>query len=202
MLEGFNSGNNRWPLPTAVAADSKTLFYSNLVVNIDPIDATEGRSIVAAWIGARVVAPEAVTSANASQWTIGIGENTYTFDQIKESEGNFFNLWVPVTAAKVRTAIATHSDIVYTVEAYTDPSDKQILSMVINPMNIEITNTGDVEGGDTIDVDDWEENTPAVPTVITIALVMYETKKRKKKSQAAEQLQADQQAAGADGKGA
>ena len=38
--------------------------------------------------------------------------------------------------------------------------------------------------------------------VITIALVMYETKKRKKKSQAAEQLQADQQAAGADGKGA
>ena len=165
-IVGLNP-RGEWTDPTAVAADSKTLFYSNLVVNIDPIDATEGRSIVAAWIGARVVAPEAVTSANASQWTIGIGNATYTFDQVKESEGNFFNLWVPVTAAKVRTAIATHSDIVYTVEAYTDPSAKQILSMVINPMNIEITNTGDVEGGDTIDVDDWTEVVNA--TIISVA---------------------------------
>ena len=166
-IEGFNP-RGEWTDPTAVAADSKTLFYSNLVVNIDAADSTIGRTIDAAWIGAKIVAPEAVTSENASQWTIAVGSATYTFDQVKESEGNYFYLWVPVTAAKVRTAIATQSDIVYTVEAYTDPSAKQTLSMVINPKNIEITNTSDVPNAETIEVIDWAEQ-GVVPTVISVA---------------------------------
>lgn len=167
-IEGFNP-RGEWTDPTAVAADSKTLFYSNLVVNIDAADSDIGRTIDAAWIGAKIIAPEAVTSENASQWTIAVGSATYTFDQVKESEGNYFYLWVPVTAAKVRTAIATQSDIVYTVEAYTDPSAKQILSMVINPKNIEITNTSDVPNAETIEVIDWAEQGVVEPTVISVA---------------------------------
>ncbi len=173
-IEGFNP-RGQWTDPTAVAADSKTLFYSNLVVNIDPVG--DGRTIPAAWVGAKVTASEAA-AADLSAWNFEYDaqdgtRKTYAFNAAKDGEDYLF-WWVPITAAEVRTAIANQSDIVKTMVVYTSSTsgaDAQTLTVSICPKNIEITNTGDVEGGETIDVDDWEENVPAVPTVITIALV-------------------------------
>ena len=172
-LEGFNSGNNRWPLPTAVAADSKTLFYSNLVVNIDPVG--DGRTIPAAWVGAKVTASEAA-AADLSAWNFEYDaqdgtRKTYAFNAAKDGE-DYLYWWVPITAAEVRTAIANQSDIVKTMVVYTSSTsgaDAQTLTVSICPKNIEITNTDDVENGETIDVDDWIEQGVVTATVISVA---------------------------------
>ena len=173
-IEGFNP-RGEWTDPTAVAADSKTLFYSNLVVNIDPIG--EGRTIVAAWVGAKVTA-SAAAAADLSAWNFEYDaqdgtRKTYAFNAAKDGE-DYLYWWVPITAAEVRTAIANQSDIVKTMVVYTDSAssaEAQTLTVSICPKNIEITNTDDVENGETIEVNDWQEQGAVEPTVITIALV-------------------------------
>ena len=172
-IAGFNP-RGEWTDPTAVAADSKTLFYSNLVVNIDPVG--DGRTIVAAWVGAQVTA-SAAASADLANWKFDYDSQSgsrvtgASFSQNKDGD-NFLYWWIPITADAVRAAIANQSDIVKTMVVYTDSAssaEAQTLTVSICPKNIEITNTGDVENGETIDVDDWTEQGAVEPTVITVA---------------------------------
>ena len=160
-IEGFNPAPSVWPLPAATSADSKTLFYSNVVDNIDDIDASQGRTIKAAWIGAKIIAPEAVTDETIANWKFdmaGAPGNAFSTSHDGKENGHYvMNLWVPLTAAKIRTAVNNRSDITYALDFYLDGgTTTQTLAMVISPKDIKLTNTDNVSDVEEIEVINWE----------------------------------------------
>ena len=161
-IEGFNPAPAVWPLPAAVSPDNKMLFYSNVVDNIDDANASIGRTIKAAWIGAKIIAPEAVTDETIANWKFdmaGAPGNSFASSNDGKENGHYvMNLWVPLTAAKIRTAIANHSDITYALDFYLDGgTTTQTLAMVISPKDIKLTNTDNVSDVEEIEVINWVE---------------------------------------------
>ncbi len=160
-IEGFNPAPAVWPLPAAVSPDNKTLFYSNVVDNIDDANASIGRTIKAAWIGAKIIAPEAVTDETIANWKFdmaGAPGNSFASSNDGKENGHYvMNLWVPLTAAKIRTAVANRSDITYALDFYLNGgTTTQTLAMVISPKDIKLTNTDNVSDVEEIEVINWE----------------------------------------------
>ncbi len=155
-IDGFvpdpNTGN--WQLPTVDAAQS--LFYSNLVVNIDATG--DGRTIVAAWVGTKVTASEAA-AADLSNWKFdydaqdGTRKTNQSFASAKDG-ADYLYWWVPITAAEVRTALANDQTIVKTMSVYADgdSANAQTLTVSISVKDIQINNSNDVAGGEKIKV--------------------------------------------------
>ena len=66
------------------------------------------------------------------------------------------NWWVKIDAATIDAAIANQSDIVKTMDVYqVGGTTTNTYTVCICPKDIEITNTGDVPGGETIKVVEW-----------------------------------------------
>ena len=166
-IQGLNP-RGEWTDPTIVAADGKTLFYSNLTVKVDA--AGTERPIDAAWIGVSVIAPETVTSENIGTWLFDVKGNGNTlatgvsFSTVQAQDGfvtnNLYamNQWFGLTPSNVRSAIAEQRSIIYTFDFYqqNDSENKQTLTIDISPKNIEIDANG-VEGAIDIKVVDWIE---------------------------------------------
>ena len=179
-IQGLNP-RGEWTDPTVVADDGKSLFYSNLVVNVDE-PGTE-RPIAAAWIGVSVVAPEAVTSENVGSWIFDVKGNGRTlatgvsFSAVQAEDGfvtngcYVMNQWFGITPAAVRSAIAEQRSIIYTFDFYqeNDSENKQTLTIDISPKNIQINANG-VEGAEDLKVIDWAEQPKVSWTVENVAV--------------------------------
>ena len=165
--------NNVWtiqPITTgsSLSTDGKTLSYANQTVDYSPINASKGRNWVAAWVGAKVIAPESVTVANLSTvkydraGNTGVGTDTASAKLFANgndgttADGRYYmEVWVPLTAENVRTAIAggTARKIYRTYSFYFEgEAEKQAFTVEIDPTNIILTNTQNVENAETIKV--------------------------------------------------
>ncbi len=177
-IAGFNPAPAVWPLPVAVAADSKTLFYSNIVVNAD--DDTGGRPVVGAWVGISVIAPEAVTSENVGTWYFNVlgngsalaSELQFSAQNPELEDGHYvLHDWFGITPSNIRSAIAQQRSIVYAFEFYpeSDPTAKQTLTIDISPKNIQLNANG-VAGAEDLKVIDWAEQPKVSWTVENVSV--------------------------------
>ncbi len=177
-IAGFNPSPSVWPLPVATSDDNKSLFYSNIVVNVD--DASNGRPRVCAWVGISVIAPEAVTSENVGNWYFNVLGNGSTLasavpfseEDIALENGHYvLHDWFGITPTAIRNAIAQQRSIVYAFEFYQsgDSENKQTLTIDISPKNIQLNANG-VAGAEDVKVIDWTEQPYVKWTVENVAV--------------------------------
>ena len=157
---------------SVASQDGRTLTYSDKTVDYSPIDTGIGRNWAAAWVGARVIAPESVTAENLStvrydrEGNTGIGTDAATAKSFASgsdgiADGHYYmEVWVPLTAENVRAAIAggTVEKIYRSYSFYFEgETEKQTFTVEIDPTNVILTNTQEVENAETIKVVNGKE---------------------------------------------
>ncbi len=120
--------DNTWTMEpitagSSASADGKKLTYTNITVDYSPINNSNGRLWVAAWVGAKVIAPESVTTANLStvkydrDGNTGVGTDNMSAKSFASGNDGVVNghyymeVWVPLTAENVRSVLAGQGTI-------------------------------------------------------------------------------------------